>query len=142
MKINETLQPGIVQPNRISGSRTPATPSSLSSVSESVVDRADLHPEVRIETQIIEGAKLVYEALPDVREDRVAQAKQRLTDGYYDRPEVIDQIAARLSADPEAVPAAPLSLERQAEIKRRLTEGFYDSPQVVDTIAAGLAGEV
>lgn len=143
MKINELTQPGVVQPNRGVTSRSVAT--SPAKVAESAgfsLDQAEFHQEARVESHLLEGAKLVYEAITDVRTDRVAQAKQRLAEGFYNKPEVIDQIATRLAADPEARPSAPLSLAQQGEIKRRLSEGFYDTPEAIEKIAAGLTEDV
>ncbi len=142
MKINEILQPGVVQPNRGVSARTAATHvSDTVKTANIAVDSAELHLEAKVEAHLLEGAKLVFDALPDVRADRVAAATKRLAEGFYDRPEVVDQIAARLAADPEARPAAPLSLEQQSEIRRRLAEGYYDSPEAVEKIAEGLAAE-
>ena len=43
-------------------------------------------------------AQLVQEAknTPDVRADRVAQARARIREGFFDRPEVRSEIAGRL----------------------------------------------
>lgn len=102
-------------------------------------DRAEFNREAKVEAQILDAAKLVYEALPDIRADLLSLARQRLADGFYDRPVVMEQIARGLAADPEAQPTPPLSLEQQAEVKRRLAEGFYDRPEAVGRIARGLA---
>ena len=142
MKINEIIQPGIVQPNRgVSGKNSVATPAPSAKSEGFGVDQAEFHQGAKVESHLLEGAKLVFEAIPDVRADKVAQAKQRLAEGYYDRPAVIDQIAARLAADPEAQPSAQISLAEQAEIRRRLAEGFYDSPEAIEKIATGLVEE-
>ncbi len=142
MKINDILQSGVVQPNRGTSSRTSTTgPTHAAKAADFAIDRAEFHQEAKVEGQLLEGAKLVFEALPNIRADRVAQAKRRLDEGYYDRPEVIDQIATHLAADPEAQPSAPLSLAQQDSIKRRLAEGYYDTPEVIDKIAGSLAEE-
>ncbi len=143
MKINELLQPGAVQPNRGVNSRTSVAPATQSAESSGfVLDRAELNQSAQVESTLLEGAKLVFEAIPDVRADKVAQAKQRLAEGFYNKPDVIDQIATRLAGDPEAIPSVPLSLAQQGEIKRRLSEGFYDSPEALDKIAGGLVDNV
>jgi anti-sigma28 factor (negative regulator of flagellin synthesis) len=143
MKINELSQPGVVQPNRgVTSRATSTSPAKPAESAGFALDQAEFHQTAKVESHLLEGAKLVYEAIPDVRTDRVAQAKQRLAEGFYNKPEVIDQIATRLAADPEARPSAPLSLAQQGEIKRRLSEGFYDTPEAIDKIANGLVEDV
>jgi len=139
MKINEILQPGVVQSSRSVGSKSVSTPQVKSTdPADLAVDQAEFHAGAKVESNLLEGAKLVFEAIPDVRADRVALAKQRLADGFYDKPEIADRIADRMVADPEAQPSASLSLSQQGEIRRKLAEGFYDSPEAIEKIAGGL----
>jgi len=141
MKINDITSHGVA-PVRGVASRT-VTPASRPAEAESLPqDVADLRGDVRQEARILDAAKLVYEALPDVRADKVELARKRLAEGFYDRPEVQEQIAAKLAGDAEARPAPSLTLAQKADIQRRLAEGFYDRPEVVDEIARGLAEDV
>jgi anti-sigma28 factor (negative regulator of flagellin synthesis) len=43
------------------------------------------------------AAKEVMDSLPDVRADKVAQAKARLLKGYYDTPEAREILTSRLA---------------------------------------------
>ena len=101
-------------------------------------DRAEVAPGQAEEARLLEGAKLVLESLPEVRADKVELAKQRLAEGFYNKPEVQAAIAGRILADRELNPAPGLTPEREAEIRRRLDSGFYDSPEAQDKIARGL----
>ena len=91
------------------------------------------------DSRSLEGAKLVIETLPEVRADKVELARQRLTEGYYDKPEVRDAIAEKMLADPETNPVAGEINENDAEsIRNKLQSGFYDLPDVRDKIAGGM----
>ena len=46
--------------------------------------------------QAVDTGRAALAALPDVRQDKVEQAKTRLAQGYYDSPAVRDEIAAKL----------------------------------------------
>ena len=66
-----------------------------------VSDRLELSDNARK----LDGVKRALEtgmqamsAVPDVREDRVAQAKERLASGHYDSDEVRRDVAAKLGA--------------------------------------------
>ena len=43
------------------------------------------------------AAKEVMDSLPDIRADKVAQAKARLLKGYYDTPEAREALTSRLA---------------------------------------------
>jgi hypothetical protein len=91
------------------------------------------------DSRSLEGAKLVIETLPEVRTDKVELARQRLAEGYYDKPEVRDAIAGKMLADPEANPAiGELDEKDISSIKSKLQTGFYDQPDVRDKIAGGM----
>ena len=46
--------------------------------------------------QAIDAGRAAMEALPDIRQDKVDEAKTRLDQGYYNSVEVRDQVAERL----------------------------------------------
>ncbi len=48
-------------------------------------------------SQLISMAKVAAGKISDIREDRVEDVKRRLADGYYDSPEVQDELAARIT---------------------------------------------
>jgi len=142
MKLNDITQHGGIGQVRGVAPRPSSTIQPPDSNLAPPKDRAELSRDLQQESRVLDGARLVYDALPDVRADKVALAKQRLAAGYYDQPSVQDQIVAKLATDSEARPTPPLSLEAAATIKQRLADGFYDKPDVVDRIAQGLADDV
>ena len=48
--------------------------------------------------QAVETGRTAIEALPDIRQDRVEEARKRLHQGYYNSPEVRDKIAEQLGS--------------------------------------------
>jgi len=109
---------------------------------QSGADRADIGEISREDSRSLEGAKLVFETLPEVRTDKVELARERLTEGYYDKPEVQDAIAGKMLADPEVNPAAGELNEKDiASIKDKLQSGFYDKLDVRDQIAGGMVDD-
>lgn len=47
-------------------------------------------------TQGGQAARAHAEALPEVRENRVAEVRERIANGYYDTPEFADQLVEKL----------------------------------------------
>ena len=109
---------------------------------QSGADRADIGEVSREDSRSLEGAKLVFETLPEVRTDKVELARERLAEGYYDKPEVQDAIAGKMLADSEVNPAAGEFNDNEiAEIKNKLKTGFYDQSDIRDKIAGGLVDD-
>lgn len=137
----------IDQPGGIGPLKPPDTPRAappaesppVRPVAPTPADRAEVTPELQDASRLKEAAQLVLRELPDVRPDRVELARRRLAEGYYDRPEVRQAVAAAILADPELPAPSALTPQRLAEIRRRLTERFYDQPEVVERIIHGLA---
>lgn len=141
MYINDINQPGGIGPIR---EPIPSKPQKIEekptreAASSGPIDRAEIDRISREDARILEGAKLLYEALPEVRSDKIKLARQRLAQGFYDRPEVRQEIANRLVADPEAHAVPPLTEEKTSVIKGRLENGYYDQPEVKSQIARNL----
>ncbi|MBN1164711.1 MAG: flagellar biosynthesis anti-sigma factor FlgM [Candidatus Krumholzibacteriota bacterium] len=53
--------------------------------------------EVSRTSRMVSRAKVAAEALSDIREERIAQVKQRMAEGYYDSPEVQEELAAKIA---------------------------------------------
>lgn len=85
--------------------------------------------------------------LPEVREERVAQAQARIASGYYSRPEVVDSLADSLTSSPMArvaarevqVPDTPAPEgyrpELMREVGEKLRSGFYSDDEVMGFVA-------
>jgi hypothetical protein len=88
MPVDPVGQPGRTDPVRETGSasgpRGPGRPASGS-------DQADISGEAesRLEVhELVSAVRVAAQALPDVREDKVLKARQRISQGYYNRSEV------------------------------------------------------
>ncbi|MFH0766379.1 MAG: hypothetical protein V2A61_08165 [Calditrichota bacterium] len=106
------------------------------------VDRTELDSNSRQDARVLEAAKMVIEALPEIRSDRVALARQRLSQGYYDRPEIQQAIAAKLVQDPESRPIPTLSSAQTDEMRNKIQQGYYLTDAVMDIVTNGLLEEV
>lgn len=107
------------------------------------VDRVDISPSAKALTHTNTNA---------VRHSKIEQAKERVRDGFYDRPEVLEAIADAIMdsgvIDPvvketqeirvatERLSHVPdLREHKIAEVKERIQRGFYDLPVIRDQIA-------
>ena len=142
MYINEVRNGGGVEPTGVPVPRPvdadrekPERPESI----KSPTDRTELTDANREESRTQQAAKLVLETIPDVRTDEVELARQRLESGFYDKPEVRDEIASRMITDPEANPASGgVSEEEAAKIRHNIQNGYYDKPDVKNSVAKGI----
>ncbi len=105
-------------------------------------DAIELQHEVTV-------AKAALENVPDVRADRMAAVQERLANGFYDRPEVLDEVANRMAGDPAIYPTdddldetKPQQAASRGAIEKRLATGYYDQTKVKNEIAERLAQDV
>ncbi len=104
-----------------------------------IIDRAEIDRIARDDARILEGARLVLDASPEIRHDKVAEAKKKLAEGFYDKPAVKGQIAANMAKEPEAYPVTPpLSEEALKEVKTKIKSDFYSQTDVKSDIAQGM----
>ncbi|MFA7329863.1 MAG: flagellar biosynthesis anti-sigma factor FlgM [Candidatus Delongbacteria bacterium] len=83
--------------------------------------------------------------LPEIREERVALARQRVAAGFYDREEIVAQISDRMMEDSSlgetaatgngTVPAAPYRDELMREVETKIHSGFYTDNDVMSFVA-------
>lgn len=104
-------------------------------------DRLDMNQAARIDAQMLHAAKLVLDTLPDVRQDKVDQARKRLDKGFYDKAEVRLQIAKKLLQDPEVHLNINLTEQQTETIKNRLNTGFYEQSDIKDSIASDMVDD-
>jgi hypothetical protein len=71
----------------------------LVSISPEAQSRADRQEALQL-------AKEIYRKLPDARQEAVSRAKQRLSEGYYDKESVREQLAERLTRVAKRLAAA------------------------------------
>ncbi|MBN2169883.1 MAG: flagellar biosynthesis anti-sigma factor FlgM [Candidatus Krumholzibacteriota bacterium] len=97
-KTGETKQQecGECQPERRS---TAGADRELVSISPEAQSRADRQEALQL-------AKEIYRQLPDARQEAVSRAKQRLSEGYYDKESVREELAERLTRIAKRLAAA------------------------------------
>ena len=105
-KINGSplMHPGLLDRFKVDnketeGSEKPSTLNSGDRPAQSPADRAEIsdtaHQLVDLRAAVDVG-RISLEAIPDVREDKVAEAKKRLEQGYYNSQVVKDEVAGTL----------------------------------------------
>ncbi len=78
------------RPDAVSGARRPG-PDSGPARGRGPSDEADISAEAEVRLRVHEMVSAVREAasaLPDIREDKVRQARSRIEQGYYEKSEV------------------------------------------------------
>ena len=56
----------------------------------------EIYPADRVEISDVARFTLQTKNLPDVRSDRVAEAKAKIASGYYDSPQVLEETVSKL----------------------------------------------
>ena len=110
MAMNRIGKPQLVQPKvleqfkksggpRESASERSGKKASLTAHSEKVADRVEISANARKLNdmrQAMVAGRRALDQLPDVRQERIAQAKARLQSGFYDSAEVRQEVADKL----------------------------------------------
>lgn len=60
-------------------------------------DTVDISKEARNLEQTVEHLKAAVSETPDVRDARMEEVRARMKDGFYDRPDVIEQVAHKVA---------------------------------------------
>lgn len=71
------------------------------------------------------------------RADNVEVIKERIGSGYYDTPEVLEEIASSIIKSEGIVPKSD-STDRYAIFRDRINNDFYENKDVIETAAARL----
>jgi hypothetical protein len=101
-------------------------------------DQVQLDSRRAEDAHLEENAKLLLGELPDVRPDRVEEAKRKLASGFYDRPDVLEETAGKIRQEFAAPAQAVPPKDNPQEIARtriRVAQGYYDQPEVLDETA-------
>lgn len=59
-------------------------------------DSVDISKETRILEQTITKLKTLVGEIPDVRSEKMEEIKAKIKDGFYDKPEVVLQVAEKI----------------------------------------------
>ena len=60
------------------------------------LDTVDISKEARNLEQTVKNLKTVVSEIPDVRDAKVEEVRAKLKDGFYDRPEVAEEVANKV----------------------------------------------
>lgn len=110
----------------------------------------DRQDRVEISGSAIERSRLQsvllqrMEAMPDVREDKVALARERMATGFYERGDVVSKLGDRmlesgtLRVEPEGaseLPETSYRKELMGEVNAKMQGGFYSDNDVMSFVA-------
>ncbi|MCB2210532.1 hypothetical protein KQI52_00305 [bacterium] len=113
--------------------------SKAAKAASSGVDRASISADAAEVARYQEMAELHREAYGDVdRSGKLSEVRARIASGHYDKPEVLDAIAGKLTDESISAPA-------QGDVnvvRERAQSGFYDRPEVVDKTAENMVRSV
>ncbi|MCR4320263.1 MAG: flagellar biosynthesis anti-sigma factor FlgM [Candidatus Brocadiaceae bacterium] len=59
-------------------------------------DTVDISKEARNLEQTVDNLKTVVSEIPDVRDAKMEEVRAKLKNGFYDRPEVIEEVANKV----------------------------------------------
>jgi anti-sigma28 factor (negative regulator of flagellin synthesis) len=123
---------GIHKENQIKGDQeqTPA-------VRQDISDKARISANATEIAHYQEMAKLHREAYGPVdRSEKLNDIKEKIQSGYYDKAEVIDALADKMTqvAAPSAV--------NQSDLQKKVDTGFYDRAEVIDKTAENMLNQV
>jgi len=117
----------------------PANQREAGAAPRSGADTIEFDPRRREDAIVEENAKILLNELPEVRADRVEEARRKLESGFYDRPEVIEQAAQNVQNELDQT--ATLAQKQKAEgemvagAQRRMAQGYYEQPEILDETA-------
>jgi len=121
----------------------PAEQREAGAAPRSGADTIELDPRRREDAIIEENAKILLNELPEVRSERVEEARRKLESGFYDRPEVIEQAAQNVQNELDQTAALAQKQQTEGEMvdgaQRRLAQGYYELPEVLDETARRIA---
>ncbi|MBD3275359.1 MAG: hypothetical protein GF372_08620 [Candidatus Marinimicrobia bacterium] len=156
MKIGDNWQSRVYDPSRVKGKDSNAVDKSSKANSLNPIDKTDISDrakQLQMASKMIQESVEEIKAMPAVREEAVTAAKERVQLGYYDKKEVLDDIAGVLSkhissekpvnADDLATdiianisPEDALHSKKDLEgIKKNIEAGMYTDNIVIEKVA-------
>jgi hypothetical protein len=121
------------------------SPEQIKNAADSQKDVLQLDQSRKEEAILEQNARLLLNELPEVRPDRVEEARRRLQQGFYDRKEVLQATAGSIQQDVSSAARANTAPADQSETstvaaaRRRLAQGYYDQQDVLDETARRIA---
>jgi glutamyl-tRNA reductase len=91
-----SLHPGVANTNRTEENRAHKKIEKDEHLVQSKLDSVDISKEARELEQTIASLKSSLSELPDVRAAKMEEVKANFKNAFYDRPEVIEQVAKKV----------------------------------------------
>ncbi len=91
-----SLHPGI-NTNRVGINQPHTKVEKDKHLAEEKIDSVDISKEARELEQTVASLKTSVREMPDVRAAKMEEIRAKLKDGFYDRPEVIEQVAKKVA---------------------------------------------
>ena len=93
--------------------------------------------------EVVRTGRAELDRLPDIREEAVERARERVAVSFYDKHDVIDKTAGAILASGDVTPPKPGTAQRdsQARVNRaaeRIVNRHYERPDVLKSIAGKL----
>ncbi|MCX6639284.1 MAG: hypothetical protein NTW14_02215 [bacterium] len=127
---------GTVGRGQLSGAKGTAENERKPAAAEEIQqDQLQVDDKRRDETRLVENAKLMLGELPEVRTDKVELARQRMQEGYYDRPEVLQAAAEKIAKQEIGGESDQINPQNVQRARQRIVSGYYDQQQVLDQTA-------
>ena len=91
-----SLNAKVANPGRIEANQSQIKAEKGKRDAHAKLDTVDISKEARNLEQTVGNLKTVVSEIPDVRDAKVVEVRAKLKDGFYDRPEVIEEVANKV----------------------------------------------
>ncbi len=107
----------------------------VSGTAEAGQDILQLDRRRRDEAILEENAKILLRELPEVRPDRVEEARRKLDSDFYNRPEVLQETALKIQEDLASAQQEKVESEQVKSARSRMAHGYYEQSEVLEETA-------
>ena len=102
------------------------------------VDSAQISPEAKeIHAAYVDNSAISGSAIKNEKALNNEEIKSRIESGYYNSPEVLEEIASSIISSEKLTPNEEEN-DRFKSIKSNINSGFYDTEEVIETVASRL----
>jgi len=91
-----SLNTGVANTGRVESNQSQIKAEKGKRDAHAKLDTVDISKEARNLEQTVENLKTVVRDIPYVRDAKVEEVRAKLKDGFYDRPEVIAEVANKV----------------------------------------------
>ena len=102
------------------------------------VDSAHISPEAKeIHAAYVDNTAIPASSIKNDKALNVEEVKSRIKSGYYNNPEVIEEIASSIISSGKLTPNEEEN-NRFKLIKSKINSDFYETEEVIETVASRL----